>query len=530
MKTLGDRQSREKATKPARLVALLLLILFSTLIFGYLWWGRFEYYDNLILGLTYSGTIGCVVTGHLFYKDSLSGLGLRLDNFFEGLRTALVPTVLLGLLIGLAALLTGRAHWELGKIPLSYLPGSFLQQYVLQAFLLQRFRTLTSNSLLAVVGAALLFGVLHLPNVPLMLVSFAGALIWCRIFLRVPNLPAVALSHVLLGILLAAGFKHDGLDQFRVGKGGYPYTIFGDGVFVAAGYDEKGAPFIATLPGQDRSHSSRVRIYRPNGEALSEWTAFERYGFSGNIAVGDLGFGPGDEVAVAPGPGVRNPPEIRIFTPSGRELSRFTVPDRHGYGAFVTIANGSLLVAPGPGPERAAECFDFGPDGNLKGRWTLSETGFVNSVKCDRSPLGSWDADASGVMAWPTFVSVNHGNVRFYDGNGKPFNAWTAYPTSHGLSLSRIRLGPGRIGVMTAPGPVLGHPPHIKVFAPEGSELRSLFPYRSPQACGSNLAAVDIDGDGIDEIVLGEGNCKGLPPDVRIVSLDGEIIHHWTAW
>ena len=77
----------------------------------------------------------------------------------------------------------------------------------------------------------------HLPNIPLVIASFLGALVWCLLFIRVPSFPGAWLSQAILTGCLILFFKHGFLNQFQVGKPGHRYEYYGGGVNVAGGYD-----------------------------------------------------------------------------------------------------------------------------------------------------------------------------------------------------------------------------------------------------------------------------------------------------
>ncbi len=522
------RRKEEILNLRNRVVASAFIGLFSFLLFAYLWWGRFEYYGGAILAVTYLGTAGAVLASHLFFRDSLRDMGLRLDNLSQALRQAWLPTLLLAAAIFVWGLQAGRFQPGLDQIPLIYIPWAALQQYILQAFLLRRFQTLTASCRVSVAAAAALFALYHLPNLPLMLASLCGALVWCRLFTRTPNLPVLALSHALLGLLLSGFFKFDGLDQFRVGKGGYPYTIYGDGVQVAAGYDALGQPVIVTLPGLDRSSASHVRVHRPDGTLLHDWIAFPGLGYSGNLAVGELGFGPGDEIAVAPGPGVRNPPHVRIFSLSGEQLGELRLPGFAGYGAWVSVSRGHVIATPGPGPQRSATVFELDPQGRQQQRWDLGDLGLYNSIRAQIFPPPTEAGEQERqLVLWPTYISVNPARVHFFDLGGKPIASWTAFNNDYGMNLAPIRLDRQAFGLVAAPGPVEGHGVHIRVFDLQGDELSGFIAHQEEPVCGATVAAVDLDGDQQDEIVLGGGNCPGVPSDVRILNQQGELLHRW---
>jgi membrane protease YdiL (CAAX protease family) len=527
-----DEAEKGLNTVRGKTVAGLLVTLFVTLIVGYLWWGRFEYYKPLLLGFTYTGSFFVVLFGHLYFRDSLRDLGIRLDNLVQGLRIAAVPNLILIGIILLWGLWSGEFSLSWQNATLLYFPWAFLQQHLLQNFLLARTGNIFGRRVVAVVIAALVFALIHLPNAALVVASLVGALVWCRIFLRVPNLFVVSFSHALLGILLVVFFKFSGFDQLQVGRSGFAFRTYGDGVIVAAGYDRSRQPFIATLPGHDRGTRSLLRVFEPSGKLRFEWIAFPDHDFSGKLAIGELGFGQGDEIVVSPGPGIRNPPEVRIFSISGTELNRFALERYHGYGAAVAIAGGRILVCPGPGPERTARVFEYLPNGALIKEWDFGELGFNNGVRAQRLEVRNEDGKTgiSRLLLWANVLSVNPSNIQVYDEPTDNLASWETYGTAFGLHLALIQLKDGKSGFITGPGSAPGHGPRVKVFDQNGRELQNFFGYEDEEPCGTHVAAVDVDGNLVDEIVLGEGICPGQPPIVRIVNRTGKLLAQWEAY
>ncbi len=527
-----------------RLWAATSVTVFTAAILLYLWWGKFQYDHTTYLVLTYLICLGLVISSHLLFRDGRRTLGLRLDNWRRATRafgsfTAAAWTALL--VVGLTWGETGRYDW--GGLAI-YPVWAAAQQYLLQNFLRLRLEGILGaerrpdpeaepSSLLRVaagVSAALLFAGFHVPNWPLTLLTLAGGVAWCLLFSVVPSLPWAWFSQTVLGLTLIIFFKHGGLGQFEVGAPGYRYQSYGDGVQVAAGFDGSGRPFIATLPGPDRRTESMVRLFSVDGELLEVWEAFPEYRFSGRLAVGDLGLAEGDQVVVAPGPGAGNPPRVRVFDRRGRRLSEFLAPLSGGYGASVAVARGRIYLCPGPGPNAPQKVLRFSPRGELERVWDFSGlTRFVNGLNARPLPGARSPEEEEDFLLWGTPVSVNPADVvTVRDGE---VTVLEVFPATYGVGLTPMSLGE-RPGVAVSPGPLIGYPPWIRVFAVPGGGgwLHDFVPFDEPGAAGANLASLDVDGDGNDELVMGEGSARGRPARVRILKLDGRLLFDWLAF
>ena len=68
--------------------------------------------------------------------------------------------------------------------------------------------------------------------------------------------------------------------------------------------------------------------------------------------------------------------------------------------------------------------------------------------------------------------------------------------------------------IITAPHSNGG--PHIKIFDNQGNLLNHFFAYHEKFRGGVNIASIDLDNDGSDEIITGAG--PGGAPHVRIFS------------
>lgn len=80
--------------------------------------------------------------------------------------------------------------------------------------------------------------------------------------------------------------------------------------------------------------------------------------------------------------------------------------------------------------------------------------------------------------------------------------------------------------IITAAGP--GGGPHVRVFYSDGTDTGTSFYAYDPSFNGGvSVAAIDLDGDGFDEIVTAPA--KNSQPLVRVFDFNGEMIAEWVA-
>jgi membrane protease YdiL (CAAX protease family) len=97
-----------------------------------------------------------------------------------------------------------------------YVIWAFGQQFLLQSFLYLRLESLL-GSRSAVAAATLLFTVAHLPNLPLTVLTFAGALFFTEMFRRYRSIYPLGIVHAMLGIAVAYTFPDSLMHHMRVG-------------------------------------------------------------------------------------------------------------------------------------------------------------------------------------------------------------------------------------------------------------------------------------------------------------------------
>ena len=89
------------------------------------------------------------------------------------------------------------------------------QQFVLQTVVLSEAKSVARRA--AVPLAAAIFAAFHLPNPFLVIVTFAGGLIWCAIYARYPNIVPLALSHAAATVIILMSFNASVTNALRTG-------------------------------------------------------------------------------------------------------------------------------------------------------------------------------------------------------------------------------------------------------------------------------------------------------------------------
>ena len=120
--------------------------------------------------------------------------------------------------IALAGLRLGTWHdrGDLWANLAALIPWGFGQQFVLHTVFLREAQATVSRPG-GIWLAALMFAALHLPNPFLTVMTGVGALAWCFIYDRYPNLLPMALSHALLTLAILYAFNDAITGRLRVG-------------------------------------------------------------------------------------------------------------------------------------------------------------------------------------------------------------------------------------------------------------------------------------------------------------------------
>ena len=177
-----------------------------------------------------------IVNSHRLHGEGPRELGFTTRHFWRAAKLLTLPMIVgTGLLIGGGYLAGSFSFAQRASLLLAALPfWGLLQQYVLQAFIYRRLKLIllasqmsaerqAERTRVAIVIAALLFGLIHAPNWPLMMLTLIAGLVWCWVYEHAPNLYAIAISHGLMSAVAMGSLPPWLLQSMRVG---YRYFIF----------------------------------------------------------------------------------------------------------------------------------------------------------------------------------------------------------------------------------------------------------------------------------------------------------------
>ena len=144
--------------------------------------------------------------------------GVAPAAFLPALWRSTVLTGTVALAIYLAGLRLGTWHdrrdaWTSLAL---LIPWGCGQQFALHTVFLREAQA-TAGKRAGICLAAILFAALHLPNPFLSAMTLAGALAWCWIYDRHPNLLPLAVSHAVLTLAILYAFDEAVTGHLRVG-------------------------------------------------------------------------------------------------------------------------------------------------------------------------------------------------------------------------------------------------------------------------------------------------------------------------
>jgi subtilisin family serine protease len=281
--------------------------------------------------------------------------------------------------------------------------------------------------------------------------------------------------------------------------------------------DEPAASFVVA---QQRGSEPRVRRLSSRGETLNEFYAYNPAFMGGvRLAVGDVDGDGKEEIVTGAGPG--GGPQVRIFDLEGNvegQFFAFDEGDRLGIFVAVGDVNGDgvdeILVTSDEGGTGQVRIFNR--HGHLKGAFFPHG----RTASAVRVSIGNLDTDDSFEIISTTESA--HGLVVIHDGKGRYESSFNAFEGRVDLLQSAAVDvdGDGVEEVLVASG--AGYSPRVGVYNSSGSLLHSFFAFPYEFRGGVEISAGDIDGNGQAEMYLAPQSNGG--PQVRIFNAQTELI------
>lgn len=134
--------------------------------------------------------------------------------------------------------------------------------------------------------------------------------------------------------------------------------------------------------------------------------------------------------------------------------------------------------------------------------------------------------DGSKVNPYPYLLEAEHSSApATYPARGSEMLPYgPTIQTLPSIDVGSFSSGNGKQIVI---GTGVGYAPHVRVLEQNGDELAGFYAYKPDFTGGINVAAGDVDGDGIDEIIT--GTVTGAP-HVRALKTDGREVASFYAY
>jgi len=178
------------------------------LIFGHIWLVYPLYKKYWLHAIFIAMFVGLLIWSRHSRRETNREVGFRFDNFLSSGKILFAITFASILVLVAVKSLFYTANFQFLRERIFWLRlvqypfWAMFQQYVILAFFFRRLREVFSPyHFLAILASAITFSAMHIPNPPLMILTFSGGLFWSWVYHKRPNLFTIAISHAVFGAI-----------------------------------------------------------------------------------------------------------------------------------------------------------------------------------------------------------------------------------------------------------------------------------------------------------------------------------------
>ncbi len=277
--------------------------------------------------------------------------------------------------------------------------------------------------------------------------------------------------------------------------------------------------------------SKDSKLTAANGDVVSKFIWSEKISPNFSLAVGDTNGDGLDEFIVGAGPG--SEPMVSIFNSNGKLIKKFLAYDKKFRGGVnLAVANldnndqAEIMTAPASLGNAQVKIFDS--NGKMQSQFLAADKKFVGGLS-----IAVGDLEGSGENK--IVIAYGQGQepqVKVFDKRGKLISVFLAYEKNFRGGVKVVvanvdgRKNHNKAEIITAPGK--GREATIKIFDNYAKVQKQFLAYNKNWRGGVNLAAGDLNNDGVNEIALGA--LPGAAPHVRIFDNSGALLESFYAW
>ncbi len=274
------------------------------------------------------------------------------------------------------------------------------------------------------------------------------------------------------------------------------------------------------------SGSNEIKVFDPKGQSTKVYKIDDKISGNGwNISSGDLDGDRKDEIVLGAGSGQR--PEIVVLGSDGKIKFRFlayAVSYKDGVKVALGDVDGDGIdeIVSSPAGKGGPHIRIFDQNGKVEGQFFAYDKDFRGGVSV---AVGDVDGDSREEIV--TSVGFKGAPlVKIFNAKGSLKKQFYAYDRNFlgGVNLVVADVitesGSKKEEIVTAPNK--GGGPHVRMFDDTGNVRSQFFAYDKGLRSGVSLAAGDVDGDGLFDIVTGA--LAGGGPHVRVFRPNGQML------